>query len=295
MNQTADTARDRRRSDTKQHGMRPPGAPLRARRVALFVLALMALSLLRASSCVRVERPYPAPSADDVLRALSAVGQKVRTLRAEARMTHLAPRSEVKATVRMMAARGGGLRFDLVSPFDTPVATLVCRAGRFALVDARENRHYYGPASPCNLARLLRLRLPPDEVLTLLTGGTPIIPHTKRAVAWDDRDGVEVLTLEGDRLSQSIRLRGNHGRWQLVSSEIRDGSEAVLLRVVASRPKARAGIEVPQRIRIDQPKRDMTLRLDFRSQELNVELPAAAFELPSAKGLPSQYVDCPDG
>jgi hypothetical protein len=272
-----------------------PDTTTRVRRSSLLAVALLAVLFLRASACVRVERPYPAPDASAVLAAMRAADRKLRTLRAEARMTHITPRNKVKATVRMMAARRGSLRFDLVSPFDTPMATLVCRDGRFALVDSRENRHYHGPASPCNLARLLQLRLPPDEVLTLLGGGTPIIPHTERSVRWDDRNGVEVLRLKGAQFSQTVRLRGDRDRWQLLSSEIRDRSGAVLLHVVASRRKVHAAMALPQRIRITQPKHDISLQLDFRHQEVNIELPPHAFDLPRAKGLPSQYVDCPEG
>lgn len=256
-------------------------------------LLLSVLVLLRAGSCLRIERPYPPPTAEALLAAVQAHTRAVNTMRAEARMTHTDPKQKLKATVRMMARRVSDLRFDLVSPFDTPIATLVCHDGRFALVDAQKNRHYHGPASPCNLARLLQVHLPAAEVLTLLTGGAPLIAHDKRSVTWDERAGVEELRLSSSTLEQIIRLDGTKRRWNILSLEIRTRRGETILRSGATDYRAVAGIELPKRIRLEQPMRSTTLELDFKHQEINLALPAVAFELPTASGLPSERVVCP--
>jgi outer membrane lipoprotein-sorting protein len=254
-------------------------------------VAALALLVLRGSSCLNVKRPYKAPTAKEVIAALRVRSARVRTMRGETRMNHRTDQGKVKATVRMMASQGGRLRFDAVSPFDTPLATLVTSGGRFALVDAQKNRHYHGPASPCNIARLLRVAMQPDDMLTVLGGSTPIIEHKSASVAWDDRAFEEVLTLKGSQLTQTVRLDGTDRRWDLRLSEIRD-SEGLLLSIKASDYKTRGGLRLPQRIKVEQPRNKAQLDVTFKQQEVNVKLPDAAFELPEARGMPSQKVDC---
>lgn len=256
------------------------------------LLALLALTLLRAGSCVRIERPYAAPSTAEVVAAIKARGARVRTLRAEARMSYRTDQGRVKATVRMMARQGGELRFDVVSPFDTPLATLVCGQGRFALVDSRKGRHFHGPASPCNLARLLQVALRAEDVLVVLSGGTPLIPHTSASLAWDERAGAEVLTLRSKNAQQLIRLDGRDKRWRLLSSEIRDATGKLLLKIVPSAFRRHKEIEVPQQIAVEQPLTGASLRLEFERVELDIDLPKVAFERPGPSGLVSQYVTC---
>lgn len=258
----------------------------------LILISIVALATLRAGSCLRVERPYPAPTPQKLIAALIHQRSRLTSLRAEARTTHWGSRGKVRGTVRMMAARDGQVRFDVVSPFDTPLATLVCRDGRFALLDARNNRHFYGPASPCNLARLLHVHLPPTEVLVLLGGSTPLIKYFKESVHWDDRASLEILTLEGEGLTQIIRLRGSPKRFELRSSEIRDTKGNVVFETVPSAYREISGIRLPRRLYIAQPKVHAALQLEFKHEEVNLALPASAFDLPVADGLPSQRVDC---
>ena len=254
-------------------------------------MAALSLVALRGSSYLHVERPYGAPGSKEVLAVLKARAARVNAIRGETRMSHRTEQGRIKATVRLMAARGGKLRFDAVTPFDTPLSTLVTRDGRFALVDARKNRHYHGPASPCNIARLIQVSLEPDDVLTVLAGSTPVIAHDSAMLAWDGRASEEVLTLGGSGLTQTIRLDGSNRRWDLLSSEIRD-DRGVVLAIRASGHRRVGGLRLPKRIQVSQPRNDARLDATFKQQEANVKLPAAAFELPGPRGMPSQKLEC---
>lgn len=260
--------------------------------ISTLTVGVLCLGFLQGSSCLTTERPYKAPSAKEVLAALRARGKQVRTIRAETRMSHRTTQGKIKATVRLMAQRGGQLRFDAVTPFDTPLATLVSDGTHFGLVDAQKNRHYHGPASPCNIARLIGVVMPPDEILTVLGGSTPVIDHHAAELSWDSRGNAEVLTLKGKELTQTIRLDGTDRSWDLLLSEIKDKKGAVLLRIKTGGFKKRGALRVPQEIWVRQPKFKAELDVTFKQMEVNLTLPKEAFELPKADGLPSQRVDC---
>lgn len=256
-------------------------------------LATLALTFLGGARCASVSRPYPAPTAAEVEAALRKRGAAVRALRGEARMSYVTKQGKIKATVRMMAASGGKLRFDVVSPFDTPLATLVTSEGSFALVDSQKNRHFHGPATPCNISRLLRVQLRPQDVLTILGGGTPLIAHTSRSLRWDDRAGVEELTLVGQGgVKQTVRLDGRDKRWRLISSRISDAKGKLMLELTAGSYKTQKSLALPSQLKVRQPSQKAELELDFKKQEVNLSLPSVAFERPAAGGLPSQRVDC---
>ena len=256
------------------------------------VLALFALICLRGSSCLRVERPYPAPTTKTLIAALEQRTTKLHSYRGEARMSFRRGDSRVSATVRMMAATGGRLRFDLVSPIDAPLATLVAADGRFTLIDLRKNRHYYGPATPCNLARLLIVRLRAEDILAAFFGSTPMIPHRRAELAWDPRAGQEVLTLYGPSERQVIRLDGRDRSWRVMESTIFDADDKVQLRVSFRNHRRFGGTTVPGWIELQQPSEAAHLELRIGRTELNLQLPQAAFTPLDAGGVPSQRVDC---
>lgn len=250
------------------------------------------LGLLQLGACLPLTRPYPPPRPAELLRALELRALRLRTLRAEARL-HWESRGEaLKATLRLMAARPGQLRFDLISPFDTTLATWVCSAGRFALRDARANRHYWGSASPCTLARVLEVALDPGDLQRVLAGSTPVIDHQRSTLRWDSRRANELLTLYGAALTQTIALRRQRGDWDVEQSAIYAAGGQLLLRLSFAEQEERDGLRLPSSITIEQPPRQTTLALAIRAREANLTLPPRAFELPAARGLPSEQVDC---
>ena len=84
-------------------------------RAALGALGICALVLLRAGSCAETRRPYPPPTADQLVQALVKRTAALHTLRAETRMTHKTEKESIKATVRLMAAQGGKVSYDYLA------------------------------------------------------------------------------------------------------------------------------------------------------------------------------------
>ena len=266
-------------------------------RATLTMVGMLAVLVLQGGSCTQLEikRAYAPPKAREVLNAVIARGLQVKSLRGQTRMSHSSGQGKVKGTVRFMGQRGGKLRFDMVSPFDTPLATLVTDGQRFALVDAQQNRHFHGPATPCNIARLIRVQMRADDILTVLGGSTPVIDFKQLALAWDPRSGEEVLTLTGEHAVQTIRLDGTDRRWDMRSSEVRDrasGKLALGLQASGFRKDSKSGLRVPRTMQVSQPSIKAELAVQFKKLEINLTLPAVAFVPPAAGALPSQRVDC---
>jgi hypothetical protein len=262
------------------------------KRAGLLLFGVVALLCLRGANCTHIERPYPPPKPAELTDTLRSRAQQIKSLRAETRMSHRSEQGKIKATVRLMARRGGQLRCDAVTPFDTPLMTLVVTGGQFGLVDAEKNRHFFGPATPCNIARLLNVMLQPDDILTVLGGATPIIAYKSAKLDWDARLGAEVLTLSSGEQEQMIRLDGHDRTFDLLLSEVRNRAGEVLLRVEPEGYRTVNGVRAPRSLKVSQPKLGAELEVTFKQEELNLTLPGEAFALPAAGGLPSQRVDC---
>src|SRR5258708_350159 len=122
-----------------------------------------------------VQRPYPPPTAEQLLTALRNRRDKLTSLRAEGRADEMGQGAErVKVTVNVLVARGGKLRLEAESPLGGAVATLVTDGNQFQLLDVRNNRFLIGRAEPCNVARLIGVELEPEQVMSVLSRSAPL-------------------------------------------------------------------------------------------------------------------------
>lgn len=228
------------------------------------------------------------------MAALRARAEQLRTLRATAKIDHFANGGErVRVKVNLLLARGGKLRIEADSPLGGALATLTSDGRTFALLDVRANRFLTGPATACNVARLIRLAIDPDDIVAVLMGGAPLEGSIK-SVAWDPNNGGrEVLTLAlRDGGEETIKLDAQERRWDVVRAERHDAQGHVMWRVTNSNFKDRSGVRLPDVEDIEEPPHGADAEVKFRSLEPNVEIPGSLFQLPPPSGLTPEPADC---
>jgi hypothetical protein len=246
------------------------------------------------AGCCTHRRHYPPPTAARLTGVLKAGRGAPVSLRAEAKVDQWTKKGRIKLRVYMLAAPGGHLRFEAVSPFDTPLVTLTSDGTRFASIDHKHDVFYRGPAKACNIARVFGLALPPREVRRTLLGGTPVIPHRRATLRWDRCEGAEVLTLSGrGGRTQRIWLRRKRSSWQVLRSEVRNAKDQVLFELRFERFRRIEGRWVPRVIKVEQPRRKADLIIRYQKLELGVKIPPAAYQLRVPAGLPVRRLDCP--
>jgi outer membrane lipoprotein-sorting protein len=252
-------------------------------------------ALLLVCGCVpaRVERPYAPPTANELLAALRARRDQLRTLRAEARADEMGGSSErVKVTVNLMLEREGKLRIEAESPLGGAVATLVSDGEHFALLDARQNRFMVGPARACNVARLVRVELEPAEVVDALMGGAPL-DGEPTGVSWDaTQGGREVLELRAADGGTEKVLLGNGRAWDVLGAERRDRAGKVLWRLTHEGFEPHAGVRLPGRTLVEEPPHHADVRIRYRSLEPNVAPRPGVFQLEPPSGVKVELSVC---
>lgn len=261
-------------------------------RTAPALITVMAGLLL--GSCCTLRRAYPAPTSAALLAALDRRDAGLFSIRGKAKVDQFTPKGRIKVLVYLLATREGKLRFEAVSPFDTPLATLVSDGTRFTSIDHQNHRRYVGEARPCNIARVLGMALQPTEVARALFGGAPRQAHDSASVRFDRCLGAEVLTLRNTREGtvQRIYLRRHPGdRYQVLRMSVH-GRAGLMLDLRYEDFRTIKGQLLPRVIKFRQGAKGSDVIIRYGKQEPNVTLPDAAFVLPGTDSLPEEEMNC---
>jgi hypothetical protein len=275
--------------------------------VGLLISAALALFGAGCSSAC------PTQPHDDPGRALSFYGGSrsyVRAIRAEARVEQWGRDGRIKGTVLMFVQRPESVRFDAMTQMG-PASILTSDGRLFALTDLRENRYLTGPTCPENIARLLGIPMSGEQVTLFLLGSTPRIDATDESIECSD-DGTYLITLRGpggERQEIEIAVREadleappSEQRLRLVRSELFDSEGTVWRatfddwRVLADPGSAEGlGVAMPFEVRFEHPRENADTTVKFEDVDLNVEVPAEAFQQTPRPGLPVEEVPCDGG
>ena len=262
-----------------------------------------ALALAAAAACCAhaqpVVRPYPAPTADVLLAALSAQQAGVRGMNARVRATSWLGGERVRATVNMLVERDGHLRLEAEISLQGTVATLATDGTSFTLYDAHRNEVSRGPACPANVASLVRIPLVPADVAAVLLGDArppPPVDPASATVVWDARRGADVLALpvrDGGGTLQ-ILFRGDGAARTLVAVDRVGGAGTPLWRTAYEDHETVGGARVPGTIRFAEQAAsfDDGVEIKFKDRTLNAAPPAGAFTLAPPPGATVVEVGC---
>jgi hypothetical protein len=147
-------------------------------------------------------RPPPAsrfPTADAALARLHESQACSRGVSAEAKLDYLGPRGRIRGNLLYLMSVPDRVRLDLFSPFGAVLSTLTSDGSRFALLDPRAKRFFYGPANACNLARFTQVSMPPAVLVDLLRGDAPVLVHDKAHTSLTWERGRYVVRISGSR------------------------------------------------------------------------------------------------
>jgi outer membrane biogenesis lipoprotein LolB len=246
-------------------------------------------------ACGDVPPPRDAyTSAPDLMADLNALRSKVRSFRIRGRVDHFGEEHRISGQVFLFAELPAALRVELVSPFGSPLSVLTVDQNSFALHDLREGTFLEGPAEPCNIARLVRIPLPAEDVIRILIGHTPLLSGDTR-VTWQKKGFYQVEIKDGDGRTQYLNIGPNKKMLPLLQSVLKDDRGEVFS-LSYDRWISIGDMAVPREIRVkmQREKTDLLLRYDEDGVELNADLADDAWTQSPPPGIPVQKVTCND-
>jgi hypothetical protein len=259
--------------------------------VRALVACLLAIGLV-AGACGPVPRPKDAyERAPDLLSDMKQLRDEVRSFRITGKVDHFGAEHRVQGKTYLFARLPGRLRVDVLSPFGNTLSVLTVDSDRFALADFRENRFLEGPAEPCNIARLIRVPLPADELIRVLIGHSPIIEGQEQ-VEWDRQGFYRVVIRDGERV-QTLEVGPDRNSLPLRRSRLVEGGEKVF-DMTFDRWRRVDGAHVPHELRVKMPQEqaDLLMRYDDEGVEINVDLPEDAWTQSFPDGARVEPVTC---
>jgi hypothetical protein len=140
-----------------------------------------------AVACATPPPPSRFPTAEDAIARMRATYACSRGVRGESKVDYFGEQGRVRASALFVTARPERLRIDVFSPFGVTLSTLATDGRDFSLLDLHDKQFFFGPASDCNVARFLRVPVPPYALVTLLSGEAPVLVHPQGSatVSWD--------------------------------------------------------------------------------------------------------------
>jgi outer membrane lipoprotein-sorting protein len=254
------------------------------------------LALLVPTACCgpgTANGPASLPTAATLIQEVRGRQAQARSLRGETKMDYMAPEGRTKVTVNLAVARPGRLRFEAENPISGhTVGTLVTDGRTFALLDVEHNRFLYGPALACNVARMTRIAMPPDDVAVILLGSAPILPHERADVGYTrDGGGREILTLhlrDGARERIAIARKTR----DVVEAELLDRTGRSVWRLAHEDFRTVGAVRLPRKTKFVEPRGKADILIRFKDVEANVAIPDAVFTLAPPPGMLARLVGC---
>lgn len=233
----------------------------------------------------------------------------MRVVRAEGSVDQRGSHGRVRGNVFMFIERPDHVRFDAMTQFG-PAAILTSANGRFAFLDMRENRFIEGETCPANIARLLGIELPAEDVARFMLGSTPVIDAESQTMECED-GAYRIHLRSADGIRQELRIGVKEGdqsaspesqHLRLLSSEVIDANGHRLwrasyddYRVVAdplSTSTPKLGVAMPFRLHFEDFRNDADILIRFESIDLNVEVSPEVFNQSAPPGVDHREALC---
>lgn len=136
------------------------------------------------------------PTGDAALERLHGCYDCAYGVQGTAKIDHTSPDGRVKGDLDFFAVIPDKVRFD-AEKFGVMVYTLTSDGKDFKLLDTKQKEFLYGPAKPCNLARLTKVPIPGHVLVDLMIGDAPVLVHDPSTIelAWNGSEGRYVVKI----------------------------------------------------------------------------------------------------
>ena len=222
-------------------------------------------------------------------RALSVPLPK--TLQAMSRMDSYTRGKARKADVLVRIERPGRAQFQALTPTLDMLAVLATDGQTFVSYQRGGQRCFTGQACPRNLARLVPIELPADQLVDAILGRPPLLSTHHKSLHWDvKRQAYRVhLGAEGARQQQDVWVQPRSFRFMAMTLDERGKRVASIAYSGLSDSTSR---QPPRVMRLKVAARKIDLSLQLRDPTLDEAIESSAFAPPCPRGTVTVNLPC---
>ena len=235
-----------------------------------------------------VKRPYPDPTAEDILSRLAKKRAELTSFTADSTMDYWLANQRAKGEVLVMGTPGAKVRFAALSPAGgSTLAEMACDGANFVYVDYQNNCALTGPCDKTSIAQFFRIELAPDDFFHLAVGTPPVLDGATGTLTWDSGHGYEKLTLKSASATEKLTIDMKGNRLDVIDSELVGADGKTVWSVANTDFVDVDGHRVPGKTRFKSPDQKEDLLVEWGDQrKLNGPLDDAKFALKAPGGLP---------
>jgi len=280
--------------------------------------------LLLLACCGHSAPPSKFPTADDALGRMHATYACVNGVQGVAKIDNRSPKGRIRGEMQVLAVNPDRVRFDVVSPFGVVLYTLTSNGDRFQMNDVEKKQFLFGPAIPCNLARLTQVPVPGHALVSLLRGEAPVLVHTapQATIEWDSGGFYRLLLSSTNDASEQIHLEVKPEDWDKPWNQqrvrvthvevVQRGVDLYEVELGRHEPAHTAparedpdGIdptvppsggacnaELPRSIRMLVPNTEQDVIFQYKEAKYNPPIIHGAFKIAEPGGVRKIFVDC---
>lgn len=221
-----------------------------------------------------------------LLKLVDETEAKVFALDGDAKVRVNTPEAKGAFTMYTALSRPALVHLEPLDFFGKPQAVLVVNGDTFGLYQAQDNRYYTGPASPENVSRFLPITVPAPELVQIMLGDVPRIPHERLELTSDEKCACYVVTLHRGEVTQTLQV---HPRsFRVLRSEVRGAPAYDLL----LEDYGEFGtVSFPRRIKLTAADAKVELDLRYENVTLNKAPDLTMFEVAAPEGIEVVEVD----
>ena len=226
---------------------------------------------------------YKDLSSDGLTRVQVERRQRIRSVRAQAKVKLIGPRGKFGFSEAINAIRPDRLRLDTIGPFGRVFSVIATDGEGLVFMSPGERRVYTGEPTAENISRFLPFALAVEDVVAVLLGGLPE-SELAPSVSYDEEEAALV-----------VRTVNKSGSVSLATFDVRT-LDLRRLQIIDPPPRLAAvvdyegwmprdGIDFPSRISIRVPSRDVLMHISFKKVEPNAAIEDIVFRIPAPRGF----------
>ncbi len=231
-------------------------------------------------SAVAVQLPSDGPQTANDLLALAQAHKMPQTLQGMARLDAYQKGERRSVDLIAILAKPASVQLQAVSPTLDMLGIMSTDGKRFVAFERGQGPCQVGAACPRNLARMLPIALPPDQLLQAMLGQPPVMQSEKQKLSWDSEHGLYQIDLgdDGGR-RQVVYIEAK--TYTFAGTALFEKGQKIASIVYAGRL---SDGHTPKEMRVKNLAQDLDMSVQWRKVELDLPLDGETF-----------LVQCPTG
>ncbi len=217
------------------------------------------------------------PEAATVIDLIHQNNAQIKSLRGQGQLKMINKEKSQLFSAVWLGHRPDQFRFEILSPWGQPTATLAVNKNRLFFYIYAQNRLYKGKATASNVARFIHVKITPEELFKVFSGSIPIVPF-RQAQLQSEAAGETILTLIGQWGNVVAKVWVRHDPFKILRADYFSRGGALTYSILFDNFRYEESVLIPCLI-IISGKNNAKWVLTIKKYAINIPTSQESFKL----------------